>query len=664
MSTRFSSCSLCPLWFAILVLVTTAGAQAQSLRARMLAAEDTRNPEASAIAPLLHGLRSTEPALVVQAVRGLGRFERPEFVVHILPLLSSPRPDVRRETVNALGQALYTAKREEPERPELARVTAALLNRLRMETDAQTRGVVAETVGRLPHRSAAAVAEVEIPLQGVAAAPSQQHPAALGGAMRGFDFLIRGNQKLRTADVLTRERVRAVATLASDPSDADLAVARRDAWLAVLAAGAADLPLIEDGLDDPDAQVRRLAVAAIAAAQATDAAKRPLLLRALADPSFNVRFSAVQAWGRTLQRQDCAPLLRAAEDPNVHVSLVAIDTLGAGCPAGPSPVALLTAFSDALSQAGRAPAAVAWHRPAHAFAALSRISREPAIARLALFAEHPIWQVRMYAARGAAALSAAARLERLVADDNDNVREAAVAGLKQVRGHDADAIYIQALSRRDYQLVMTAAGALEKSPKRDEAIAALRSALARITAEGRDTSIDARTAILARLREFGAAADVPPRPRRTAQAPREPLPESARMALSGGRVIELALLKDEAPYSVERFAQLARRGYYNGLTFHRVVPNFVLQGGSPGANEYSGDGPFMRDEVGLRSNRRGTIGTSTRGRDTGDAQIYLNLLDNPRLDHEFTVFADITRGLEVMDGIVEGDVIERIEILR
>src|SRR5438067_1354390 len=83
-----------------------------------------------------------------------------------------------------------------------------------------------------------------------------------------------------------------------------------------------------------------------------------------------------------------------------------------------------------------------------------------------------------------------------------------------------------------------------------------------------------------------------------------------------------------------------RSWYYDGLTFHRVLPNFVIQGGSPGANEYVGDGPFMRDEVG-RSNTRGTVGISTRGRDTGDAQIFINLVDNQRLDHEYTVIAEV-----------------------
>jgi len=143
----------------------------------------------------------------------------------------------------------------------------------------------------------------------------------------------------------------------------------------------------------------------------------------------------------------------------------------------------------------------------------------------------------------------------------------------------------------------------------------------------------------------------------------EPAPARARIVMRGGRAFELTLLVDEAPASVFRFISLARAGYYNGLTFHRVVPNFIIQGGSPGANEYSGDGPFMRDELGLRSHTRGTVGVSTRGRDTGDAQFFINLLDNPRLDHEFTVFADVTSGMDVVDGILEGDVIDRVEIL-
>ena len=115
------------------------------------------------------------------------------------------------------------------------------------------------------------------------------------------------------------------------------------------------------------------------------------------------------------------------------------------------------------------------------------------------------------------------------------------------------------------------------------------------------------------------------------------------------------------PLSSVRVVRRAGEGYYNGLTFHRVVPNFVIQGGSPGANEFMGDAFYMRDEVGLHI--RGTVGISTRGRDTGDAQMFVNLVDSPRLDHLYTVFGTVVTGMDVVDRILEGDEIDRIEIV-
>jgi cyclophilin family peptidyl-prolyl cis-trans isomerase len=119
---------------------------------------------------------------------------------------------------------------------------------------------------------------------------------------------------------------------------------------------------------------------------------------------------------------------------------------------------------------------------------------------------------------------------------------------------------------------------------------------------------------------------------------------------------------DAAPLAVERFLELAMTNrYYDGLTFHRVVPNFVVQGGSPGDNEYSGDKTFMRDEIGAATNVRGSVGVSTRGRNTGDAQFFVNLVDNPRLDYDYTIFATVfPRDMAVVDAIEEGDAIARI----
>jgi cyclophilin family peptidyl-prolyl cis-trans isomerase len=119
---------------------------------------------------------------------------------------------------------------------------------------------------------------------------------------------------------------------------------------------------------------------------------------------------------------------------------------------------------------------------------------------------------------------------------------------------------------------------------------------------------------------------------------------------SGGGTFEMRLFADEAPATVARFVASARRGYYNGLTFHREATNV-------GAER------FMRDELALRSHARGTLGISTRGRDTGDEQIFVNTIDNWRLDHDYTVFGEITRGLDVADAVLEGDVIARIEVI-
>ena len=644
-------------------------------------------------------------AELARKVRALGQAEQPSAVKEILPLVSHGRADVRREAANALGQALFTVPRtaSTPPPPELATATTTLLARLGVEPDPVVRGVVAETLGRLPHRSVATMRDVE---QALRVRLQDAHPSVVAGAAKGLETLIRNTVKLQPPEVATLAQLRATATLAADPSDADFAQVRRLAWLGLMAAGPVDLATIERGYDDADLQVRRRAIIAAATTEAPDRERHALLTRALADNAFQVRYEAVRTYSRTLQAADCAPIIAAIDDVNVHVSLAAIDALGNGCPAGPNPVARLTSITSQLSSVPPtasslgAPSAVPWHRPAHAFVALARTAREEATKRLPVFAEHPDWHVRVYAAHAAAALVAGARLERLAGDVDDNVRHAALEGLRTVRKHEADAIYVEALGRRDYQLVLLAAQALEGSSNRTTAAPALLNAFQRITAEKRDTSRDTRVALLVRLRELGSPAQgsalrscltdwdpvvaaecattvralaatptsIPASssPSRTAVPPTPvaapPSPSHATLTMRTGGAIEVRLFTEDAPATTARFIQLARRGYYNGLSFWRVVPGFVLQGGSPGSNEYAGDGPFMRDEIGLRGNPRGTVGLSTRGRHTGDAQFFVNLLDNPRLDHDFTVFGEITSGLDVADSVLEGDVIERIDV--
>lgn len=120
---------------------------------------------------------------------------------------------------------------------------------------------------------------------------------------------------------------------------------------------------------------------------------------------------------------------------------------------------------------------------------------------------------------------------------------------------------------------------------------------------------------------------------------------------------ELALLTAEAPATVMRFVQLAESGYYDGLTFDRIAPNAIVQGGRRIVDEAR----FPHPEVGTWPHVRGVVGLAMP--DTNDGQFFVNLVDNPRFDHQYTVFAQILNGAEIVDQLLEGDVIESISIV-
>jgi cyclophilin family peptidyl-prolyl cis-trans isomerase len=119
--------------------------------------------------------------------------------------------------------------------------------------------------------------------------------------------------------------------------------------------------------------------------------------------------------------------------------------------------------------------------------------------------------------------------------------------------------------------------------------------------------------------------------------------------------IALRMLPD-APLSATNFVGLAERGFYNGLDFHRVVPDFVAQGGDPRGDGYGGSDTLVREEIGA-PHRRGTVGVPTAGKDTGSAQIFINHGYNVSLDGSYTVFAEVTAGMDVADRLEIGDVI-------
>ena len=469
---------------------------------------------------------------------------------------------------------------------------------------------------------------------------------------------------------------------------------------------------------DADPQVRRQVVALAAVAGAIDDSARARVVNAaLGDPSFSVRVEAVRAYARR-RGASCAPLITASRDANAHVALAAIDALGAPCEASNGAIARLSQLVRELPRGAtpRSAARGSWHSGAHAVVSLARVAPDSARTAMARLVAHPVWQVRMYAAAAAGELADTASLGKLASDRADNVRDAAVNAYSALvrsapgangpprveRGVALDSMLTTQLSRQDHQLLLNVAKALDGARSSARIREALFATLDRITAKRSENSRDPRMELLARIEGMGSGTDAPRiqpyvsdydpaiaeraaqvlrtwRVPSTGATPRRlpTIPVSlsdigrlrgARVRVtmapeSGGGSFEIRLFVDETPASINRFVTLVRSGYYNGLTFHRVATNFVIQGGSPGANEYVGADRFMRDELNLRSHERGTVGISTRGRDTGDAQIFVNLIDNWRLDHDYTVMGDVVRGIDVVDAVLEGDVIARMEIV-
>jgi cyclophilin family peptidyl-prolyl cis-trans isomerase/HEAT repeat protein len=134
----------------------------------------------------------------------------------------------------------------------------------------------------------------------------------------------------------------------------------------------------------------------------------------------------------------------------------------------------------------------------------------------------------------------------------------------------------------------------------------------------------------------------------------------ATLATSRGR-IEIQFL-DVAPMTAANFVKLARRHFYDGLTFHRIVPNFVAQGGDPRGDGFGGPGYLIRDEVSPLRHSRGTLGMATAGKDTAGSQFFINLAPNPHLDARYTVFAEVIKGMEVADRLEVGDKILSVKI--
>jgi len=126
--------------------------------------------------------------------------------------------------------------------------------------------------------------------------------------------------------------------------------------------------------------------------------------------------------------------------------------------------------------------------------------------------------------------------------------------------------------------------------------------------------------------------------------------------------IKIALFGQDAPGTVANFVTLARRGYYNGLSFHRVVADFVIQGGDPRGDGWGGPGYAIRCEYNPIRYKEGMVGMALAGKDTGGSQFFITHSPQPHLNGKYTIFGEVLSGMDVVDKIQMGDLIQEVRV--
>ena len=585
---------------------------------------------------LRRGLHHADPAVRQRAALAVGRLQDSTTVEDLVPLLSDAVPDVRREAVFALGQIQHAAAR-------------APLEQQLESPDLETKALAIESLGKL-------------------------------------------GQKAST---------RRVAAFLRDASP----VLRREAAVALWRlADSTALDLLLERHRDTDAEVRWRVLYALEKIHAPD---RIVLIGALHldDPEWLTRAYAARTIGRQKSPRGTAYLLQALADPEPAVVVNAIRGLQliADTACGICAPALTGALSHPHPYV-RVTAALALG-DRFAWVAADSASRKTGLDSLAARLRDPDAATRgasaraLLARRGADALQA---IEPLLADSSVYARAAVLAALELLPRAVAEPFLTKRLEPRAALLErMTAAETLGKLKAREAAgtlrlgladssvqfVAACASALESLgdsasvpalartyAARAGDADADARIAIRDALRSLAgrAFADSVERAHPVKNArPAADDPDFATPPAAAGALlhttagdIEWAFYDREAPQTVKNFVRLAERGYFDGLAIHRVVPNFVIQDGDPTGTGSGGPGYTIRCEYNRLHYEPGMVGMALSGKDTGGSQWFITHSPQLHLDGRYTIFAHVTKGMDVVHRIVQGDRVLKVRILR
>ena len=636
-------------------------------------------PPSPVVVPDLTALAAdAEPRIRRRAALAIGRVGLAEGAAALHPLLTDPDPDVRKTA--AFGLGLLADKSAVPA------LTTAL-----HDADPRVRGRAAEALGLIGDTgSAAAVGEMvsEYIKQGAIASLAPDEEVAKtpeADAVRLGLFALVRQKGWEPLSAAVRDPSGAVATW----------------WPVAFALQRINepraLPALKQLAKSPGVYTRAFAARGMGGAK--DATAIPDLRRMLEQARGNVpvtvsairalaQIGGADAAARNEVQQDIIQILAAEKtDPNVRLeALAALATLKSEAALPYIQELLVDDWPTMRAAAVRATAA---------------IDPEGFLTVLSGMEPDSYWGVRAAIAEVLQTTAAEAAIERLRAlldDEDKRVIPSAIDGLARLKAPGLEPVLLAQLKTIDTGVRAAAARAIGRL-KPASGPAALREAYAAPQAGPTD---DVRDAVLTALAAYGLAdagetlktalADkdwairlkaasllkgldpsvetvqairpVPGAPITPYDSPDLIDPKVSPHAFietaKGTIEIELSVL--DAPQTAQNFIALARRGYFNGLQIHRVVPNFVIQGGDPRGDGSGGPGYSIRDELNERPYVRGTVGMALSGPDTGGSQFFITHSPAPHLDAKYTVFGHVVLGMEIVDKIQQLDVIQRVRI--